>query len=313
MLVVRRSAACLFSGFFSAVAVLLILPLFESCFHLATDITLLELSDLGHPLLQRLAIEAPGTYHHSLVVANIAQAAAEEIGANPMLARVMAYYHDIGKLTKPEFYAENFQIHQSPHDSLPPSMSTLVITAHVKEGLSLGMVHKLPPPLLSAIQEHHGTSLITSFYHKALTQLQEERGRRSGNGAGDRQRPDEGDFRYPGPLPSTKESAIVCLADSVEAASRCMEKPTPANVEELVADLVNRRILDGQLDACGLTMAELRKIKRSFSFTLMNMLHGRVPYPRDEDRDSEPPETGDAGQTEAPGAGPASDGERESA
>lgn len=284
--VLNRAGACIMSGFLSAIIVLLILPLFESLFRTTTDITLLEISDLGHPLLQRLAIEAPGTYHHSLVVANLAQAAADEIGANSLLARVASYFHDIGKLVKPLFFTENIQMQPNPHDDLPPSMSTLVITSHVKEGLSLGMLYKLPASIMRVITEHHGTSLITYFHQKAKAQLESSPDGQRGPQAG--KKLEDTAFRYTGPRPSTKESAIICLADSVEAASRTLEKTTPGHIEGVVDGIVRSRIEDGQLDDSGLTLSELVKIRRSFVFSLTNMLHGRVPYPKDEDLNKQP-------------------------
>jgi len=289
VLVLHQGAACLLSGFFSAILVLLVLPVFEVLFGVTTDITLLELSDLSHPLLQRLAIQAPGTYHHSLVVASLAQAAAEEIGANDLLTRVSAYFHDVGKLTKPEFFTENLQLQSNPHDDLPPSMSTLVITAHVKEGLSLAMLHKLPKVVMNAIAEHHGTSLLSYFHHKAKAQVEVEPGSRNGPVSNGKPKVDEGPFRYAGPRPSSRESAVICLADAVEAASRSMDKTTPSHIEGLVDDITNTRLLDGQLAESDLTFAELTKVKRAFVFTLTNMLHGRVPYPKDEDRDKRAP------------------------
>ncbi|NQT94477.1 MAG: HDIG domain-containing protein [Lentisphaerae bacterium] len=291
MLVVNQAGACIIGGFLSAVAVLLILPLFEALFHITTDISLLELSDLGHPLLQRLAMEAPGTYHHSLIVANLAQAAADEIGANSLLARVASYYHDVGKLTKPDFFAENLQMRQNPHDTLPPSMSTLVITAHVKEGLSLAMLHKLPRIVTRVIVEHHGTSVLSYFHHKARKSHEIEEEIRptapKTNGTAD---VNEESFRYSGPRPGSPESAIICLADAVEAASRTATKVTPGHLEGLVNELVEAKTKDGQLDESGLTLGDLVKIKKSFVFTLRNMFHGRVPYPKDEDRDNQPAE-----------------------
>lgn len=294
MLVFDQAFACLLSGFVSALLVLLILPSLESLFHVTTNLTLLELTDLSHPLLQRLAIEAPGTYHHSLVVANLAQVAANDIGANPLLTRVCAYFHDIGKLTKPEFFSENIQRSVNPHDDLPPSMSTLVITAHVKEGMSLAMMHKLPDPVKAVIMEHHGTSLVSWFHHKAKQNEIE-----GGNGA----RVDEASFRYPGPRPSFRESAIIGLADAVEAASRSIEKTTPGHIEQMVTSIVNKRLTDGQLDTCGLTLDELTRIKRSFVFTLTNMLHGRVPYPQDESNSQQQAKTIANGQADNRGAG----------
>jgi len=283
-LVVKQSAACLASGFFSAALALIILPLFEAIFGITTDITLIELSDPAHPLLQRLSMEAPGTYHHSLLVANLAQAAADEIGANSLLARVSAYFHDVGKLVKPDFFVENMQLRDNPHDDLPPSMSTLIIISHIKEGVSLGMMHKLPLAIIRAIREHHGTSLMSFFHYKAQSQLEFEIKQPNGNHhAGEQQEVDESGFRYPGPKPSSRESAILCLADAVEAASRSMEKKTPAGMEDLVNEIINMRLEDGQLDECDLTLSELAEIRRSFVSTLTNMFHGRVPYPKDED------------------------------
>jgi len=280
-LVAYQALACIGGALLAAIIALLVLPAFEHVFGITSDITLLEFSDLGHPLLQRLALEAPGTYHHSLVVANIAQAAAETIGANTLEARVASYFHDIGKLTKPNFFAENIHLKENPHDNLAPSMSTLIITSHVKEGLSLAMLHKLPEPVLRSIREHHGTSMLQYFHHKAMLQLELEIGG-PGTPSG---RFDEHNFRYPGPRPSTRVSAIVCLADSVEAASRSLEKPTPGHIENLVNDIVCKRLNDGQLDECELSLMDLSKIRKAFIFTLTTMLHGRIAYPKDEPTD----------------------------
>lgn len=277
----HQAIACLGGGVLSAVIALLILPLLEHVFGITTDISLLEFSDLGHPLLQQLALEAPGTYHHSLVVANIAQAAAEAIGANSLEARVSAYFHDIGKLTKPDFFAENIHLQENPHDNLSPSMSTLIITAHVKEGLSLAMLHKLPEPVRRAIQEHHGTTMLQCFHHKAISQLELEMGIEGGQAT----RVDDHNFRYTGPRPSTRVSGIICLADAVEAASRSLEKPTPAHIENMVNEIVRKRLDDGQLDECELSLLELSKVRRAFVFTLSTMLHGRIAYPKDEPED----------------------------
>ncbi len=280
-MVLHQAGACLGGALFAAIAALVILPLFEHLFAITTDITLLEFSDLGHPLLQRLALEAPGTYHHSLVVANIAQAAADAIDANSLEARVSAYFHDIGKLTKPGFFAENIHLQENPHDNLSPSMSTLIITSHVKEGMSLAMLHKLPEPVRRAIREHHGSSMLQYFHHKAMNQLELEVGI-PGNQA---VRVDDHSFRYSGPRPSTKVSGIICLADAVEAASRSLEKPTPAHIENMVNDIVRKRLEDGQLDECELSLLDLWKIRRAFVFTLATMLHGRIAYPKDEPAD----------------------------
>jgi putative nucleotidyltransferase with HDIG domain len=278
--------AALFGGLLSAVLVLLVLPVFEILFERTTDIRLLELSDMGHPLLQRMAIEAPGTYHHSLMVANLAQAAAQEIGCNALLVRVCAYFHDTGKLTKPECFIENAQFQQNPHDELSPSMSTLVIIAHVKEGMSLAMQYKLPRIIIEGIQQHHGTSTVSYFFHRAKEQSSKKLGQTQN---GDPALNDQ-DFRYPGPKPQRAEMAILFLADSVEAASRSMDKPTPSRIENLVTEIIEGKVKDGQLDECGLTFKQLGEIKRSLTYNLTNMLHGRIKYPEDENTNSESPD-----------------------
>jgi putative nucleotidyltransferase with HDIG domain len=279
-----QAIAGLIGGLVTALIVTLLIPVFEISFGITTDLTLLELSDMGHPLLQRLAMEAPGTYHHCLMVANLGQAAAQEVGANALLVRICAYYHDIGKLSKPEFYSENTHLRENPHDDLSPSMSTLVILSHVKEGVGLVQRYKLPKLVADAIEQHHGTGLISYFYHRAK-QLQEA-GQSGGPKANGRSI-NEQDFRYPGPKPQTPENAILLLADAVEAASRSMEKPTPTRVENLVSDIVAGKLADGQLDECHLTLAQLNIIKRSFVFSLTNMLHGRTSYLQDENKSSQ--------------------------
>ena len=282
-----QAAAGLISGLVTAGIVLLVIPLVEFLFGLTTNITLLEYSDPGHPLLQRLAKEAPGTYHHSLMVADLARAAAEAVRANPLLARVCAYFHDIGKLTKPEFFAENQQYTSNPHDELEPSMSTLIITAHVKEGVALARQHKLPQPIVEGIQQHHGTSLIAFFYHRAKKQKEDPRNGSAGNERG----LNDGDFRYEGPKPSSRETGILLLADSVEAASRSMTKPTATRIETLVKEIVDARIQDGQLDQCDLTMSDLSAIRASMVFSLTSMLHSRIEYPEDESRNQQSPKS----------------------
>jgi len=311
ILILHQAGACLISGFFSALVVLLILPFFEGLFHITTDITLLELSDLGHPLLQRLAIEAPGTYHHSLVVANLAQAAADETGGNSLLARVSAYFHDIGKLTKPDFFTENIKLKNNPHDDLPPSMSTLVITSHVKEGLSLAMLHKLPDAIMNVIREHHGTSLLSSFHHKAKVQPEFEPAEPENAQTDGRLRVNEDDFRYAGPKPRSRESAIISLADAIEAASRSMEKTTPGHIENLVNDIANAKVKDGQLDESELTFAEFTRAKHTFVFSLTNMLHGRVSYPKNKNRTEQQPGTVPGAQGANKKAYAVSDGARQ--
>lgn len=262
-------------GLISALLAMLLIPVFEHLFKITTDISLLELSDLSHPLLQSLAINAPGTYHHSLMMASLAQNAAEAIGANGLMLRVCAYFHDIGKLVKPGFFSENIQFSENPHDELTPSMSTLVIVSHTKEGITLAKKYKLPQVIIDGIEQHHGTSLVSVFYHRAKTRQQKE------NSAGQLAINDE-DFRYEGPRPQSREMAILMLADSSEAASRSLEKPTPVRITNLINDIFDTRLRDGQLDECNLTLAELNQIKQSFVFSLTNMHHGRVAYPKDE-------------------------------
>ena len=282
-----QAGFALVGGLAAALAALLATPLLEMLLGFTTDIRLLEFTDLSHPLLQRLAMEAPGTYPHSLVVANLAQAAAAEIGAHPLLVRVGAYFHDIGKLSKPDYFIENSQSERNPHDDLSPNMSALVILSHVKEGQALARQYRLPAPVVEAIRQHHGTSLIRYFYHRAVKQA---------DGLLLRPAVEEQDFRYPGPRPHSREMAILALADAVEAASRAMKKTAPARMEALINEIVSRKLADGQLSNSGLTLAELERVKKSFLFTLVGMMHARVEYPSDEPRSRQPP---------APPAGPA--------
>lgn len=279
-----RCLTSLVSGVLAALVVMLLLPLLELVFGISTDISLLELADLEHPLLKRLAIEAPGTYHHSLMVANLTQAAVAAIGGNALRARICAYFHDIGKLVKPAFFSENIQYGHNPHDDLSPSMSTLVIISHVKEGVSLALRHKLPRAVLEAIQQHHGSGLVFYFYHKANAQRDA-----AASGAVDASLQEE-DFLYPGPKPQSREIAVLSLADAVEAASRSLEKISPGNIEELVHDAIDSKLRDGQLDACDLTMSEISTIRRVLVLTLSNIMHGRVAYPSDESINPQSPD-----------------------
>lgn len=274
-------AFCLISGIVSALIALLLLPFFEVLFGITTDISLLELSDLEHPLLKRLAIEAPGTYHHSLMVANLAQAAVAAIGGNTLRVSICSYFHDIGKLVKPTFFSENTRLSDNPHDDLSPSMSTLVVISHVKEGVSLALRHKLPRLVLDGIRQHHGTGLVYYFYHKAKEGAQSDGAATSKAAIAD---VNEKDFRYPGPKPRSPETAILCLADSIEAGSRSLEKISTSHIERLVNDVIADKSNDGQLDECSLTLAEIGKIKKAFIFTLTNMLHSRISYPINEHR-----------------------------
>lgn len=289
------------SGIFTAVLALLLLPVMEWMSGHTTDITLLELTDMGHPLLQRLAMEAPGTYHHCLLVGAIGQAAANRIGANGLLVHVCANYHDIGKLSKPEFFSENQRGGENPHDNLAPSMSVLVIQSHVKEGLTLAKRYKLPRPICEGIASHHGTTL-TSYFYQLARRAQQEAGLVEDSGL-------EASFRYDGPRPWTRELAVLMLADTVEAASRSLEKPTPNRIGEMVDTLMRDKLLDGQLDLCPITLEDLHDIRESFVFSLSNILHGRSPYPR-EDQPAQPAASvaSASGGTPPPVPGPSAPG-----
>jgi putative nucleotidyltransferase with HDIG domain len=279
-----QSGLAIGNGILTATLVGGILPMLEHVFQITTDISWLEASDLNHPLLRRMTIEAPGTYHHSLVVANLAESAAEAIGANPTLCRVCSYFHDVGKLVKPEYYTENMNFERNPHDDLAPTMSALIIIAHVKEGVDLALKHGLNRQIVDIIQEHHGTSLVYYFYKRALQQQEDARigGKIMNLRQDDIPEVREETFRYNGPRPQTKESAIISLADAVESASRSLEKPTPQKIEQLVNDIIDQRIGDGQLVECSLTLADLHTISERFRFTLTTMLHTRIAYPKQD-------------------------------
>lgn len=248
-----------------------LLPFVERGFDVQTDISLLEMGDAAHPLLQELVRRAPGTYNHSINVASIAEAAAEAIGANGLLVRVGAYFHDIGKMLKPGYFVENQGPDANRHESLLPAMSTLVIIAHVKDGADLARQHGLPQSIIDFIEQHHGTTLVEYFYRQA-----EERSERDPEA----REIDESNFRYPGPKPQTKEAGVLMLADSVESASRALVDPAPARIESLVHDLAMKKLLDGQFEECGLTLKELHQIETSLVKSLTAVYHGRVKYPK---------------------------------
>jgi len=254
-----------FNGFISVVLTMGLLPIFESLFSVTTDFTLLELSDLNHPLLKRLALMAPGTYHHSIVVGNLAEAAAKALKVNTLLARVGAYYHDIGKMEKPEYFVENQMGFKSKHEKLVPSMSALILESHVKEGNEIARKAKLPKKIIDLIKQHHGTTVMTYFYDKALKQ-----------GAGEEVM-DE--FRYPGPKPRSKEAGILMLADAVEAASRTLEEPKPSRMISLIRKIITDKFESGELDDCDLTLKDLHAIEESFLPILIGVFHPRVDYP----------------------------------
>ncbi len=259
------------------------LPWVESLFRITTRVRWLELADLNHPLLRRMTIEAPGTFQHSLAVANLAEGACEAIGANPTMARVCSYFHDIGKLVKPEYFTENMRHDRNPHDDLAPTMSALIIIAHVKEGISLALEYNLNQEIIEVIQQHHGTSLVYYFYKKAMDQQQTAQNDGKIASMHDEDLPEvsESSFRYGGPKPQTRESAIVSLADSIESAARCLERVTPQKIEQLITDLIRKRVADGQLDDCDLRFKDLEAIAEAFRHTLSSMMHSRVAYPED--------------------------------
>ncbi len=257
-----------FGGLASAIVVNGTIPLVESFFKYTTDIKLLELANMNTPILRQLMIEAPGTYHHSILVGNLAEAAAEAINANPLLTRVAAYYHDIGKIKKPLYFIENSGGQRNKHDKLAPSMSALILTSHVKDGVELAREHKLGAELIDIIQQHQGTTLIKFFYDRAKSQA-------------DPGMPqiDERDYRYHGPKPQTREAALILLADAIEAASRTLTDPTPARIQGMVKKLINNIFIDGQLDECDLTLKDLNLIAKSFNRMMSGSFHHRVDYP----------------------------------
>ncbi len=256
------------SGVLSGFFVLAVLPLFETVFGYTTDIKLLELANLNHPLLRELIIRAPGSYHHSMMVGSLSEAAAESVAANPLLCRVGSYYHDVGKAKNPGYFAENQKLGENPHDKLKPNMSALIIKAHVKDGLEMARQHRLPREIQDFIAQHHGTSLISYFFHKAK-QMEDP----------DIPEVDEKDYRYPGPKPQSRETAICMLADGIEAASRAIPNPSPARLKGLVQKMINRAFTDGQLDECDLTLKDLNSIAKAFTRILTGIYHHRPEYP----------------------------------
>jgi cyclic-di-AMP phosphodiesterase PgpH len=256
------------SGIGSSFIAMGLLPVIEHVFDYTTDIKLLELANFEHPLLEEMMVKAPGTYHHSIIVGNLSRAAAESIGANPLLARVSAYYHDVGKLKMPHYFVENRTGFDDVHRSLSPNMSALIIQSHVKEGVELADKFRLGRKLKEIIQQHHGTRLVTYFYNKAK-ELEHP----------DLHVTEEKDFRYAGPKPQTKEAGIVMLADTVEAASRTLDEPTPKRIETHVEKIIERIFLDGQLDECELTLKDLNAIRKNFITVLLGIFHQRIEYP----------------------------------
>ncbi|MCA9108840.1 MAG: HDIG domain-containing protein [Planctomycetaceae bacterium] len=264
----KGAAWCLFAGYFVAGS----LPFIESTFGVITDISLLEMSDPSHPLLQELVQRAPGTYNHSISVASIAEAAADSIGANGLLVRVGAYFHDIGKMMKPQYFIENVQAgDESRHRQLAPAMSTLIIIGHVKDGVDLAEQYNLPQQFIDFIEQHHGTTLVEYFFHEATKQAGESPDRKTNA--------EESSFRYPGPKPQTKEAGVMMIADACESASRTLTDPTPKRLETLVHELAMKRLLDGQFDECSLTLREIATVEKSLVKSLIGIYHGRIKYP----------------------------------
>ncbi len=247
-----------------------LLIFYEKVFRVATDLVFLELSDFNYPLLRELSSKAPGTFHHSIIMGNLSEQAAKEIGANQILARVGCYYHDIGKLANPDYFVEN-QMDSNKHEDLNPSLSAKMIIAHVKNGIKLAEKYRLPKEIINFIPMHHGTNLVSYFYAKARTE------------EGELDTSHEYIYRYPGPKPQTKETGIVMLADSVEAATRSIEDPTPAKLETQINEIIRARFLDGELDECDLTLKDLTKIKQSFLKTIVGIHHHRIKYPETSD------------------------------
>lgn len=261
-----RAGWGLMAGFFLGGS----LPFVENSFGIVTGISLLELGDITHPLLQELVRRAPGTHNHSITVGAIAESAAERIGAHALLVRIGAYFHDIGKMLKPHYFVENQAGAANRHANLAPAMSTLIIIGHVKDGVDLGRQHHLPERIIDLIEQHHGTTLVEYFYHEA---------NRRNDGNPDAAAVQERAFRYPGPKPQSKEAGILMVADAVESASRTLSEPTPGRIEGLVRDLIEKRLRDGQFDECGLTLREIGEIRESLIKSLIGIYHGRVKYP----------------------------------
>jgi len=256
----------LITGFLTPTIAYGLIIILEFVFDLTTDMTLLELSDLNLPLLRQLAMEAPGTYHHSIVVGNLAEAAAEAVGGNPLLARVGAYYHDIGKIEKPEYFVENQTRGRNPQEKLTPTMSSLILLNHVRKGAEMARHYSLPKEIVAFIYEHHGTSLMSFFYQKAVEQS-------------DGEEISQNEFRYPGPRPKSRETAIVMLADAIEAASRTLKDPSPSRIKGVVEQLIDERFKSGELDESPLTLQDLSKIAEAFQKILIGIFHARIEYP----------------------------------
>jgi putative nucleotidyltransferase with HDIG domain len=266
------------NGLFSSAAVMFLLPVFEGLFGRTSRFTLLELTDLNKPILKRLNMEAHGTYHHSMLIGNLVDAASEAIGADALRARVMAYYHDVGKIFKPEYFAENQNGGFNKHEKITPQMSALILVSHVKDGVELAREEKLPELVIDAIKEHHGTTVMAYFYQKALETDSHSSLKKD-------------DFRYPGPRPRSKESGLLMCADTVEAAVRSLKDPTPAHIRNMVTKLIDSRAQDGELDNSGTTLNDLNLIKEKFISILTGIYHKRIAYPGQEEEAESPSES----------------------
>jgi putative nucleotidyltransferase with HDIG domain len=267
----RGAGWCLVAGYLVAGS----LPFIESTFGVVTDISLLEMSDVSHPLLTELVQRAPGTYNHSMTVASIGEAAADAIGANGLLVRVGAYFHDIGKMLKPKYFIENIKKgDESKHEHLAPAMSTLIIIGHVKDCVDLAKQHNLPRQIIDFLEQHHGTTLVEYFYNAATRQADLQPDHRTDA--------DESLFRYPGPKPQTREAGVMMLADTVESASRTLSEPTPASIENLVHKITLKKLLDGQFDECALKLSEIHTVEESLIKSLIGIYHGRIKYPEQQ-------------------------------
>jgi putative nucleotidyltransferase with HDIG domain len=269
---VRQMIAGLCTGLLTGVAVVGFLPVLESLFKRTTDITLLELTDYNHPLLRRMQLEGPGTYHHSLVVAQLSENACNAIRANPLLARVCALFHDIGKIPQAAFFTENQRNRLNPHEGKDPAASARIILQHVPDGVDLAAKHRLPRAVGDVIRQHHGTTRVRFFYERAVAAATARRGEAEVTAVSD------APYRYPGPKPQFKESAVISLADGVEAASRSLRTATPEQLGQIIDRVIAERIADGQLSETPLTFEDIARIKNSFIFTLLNMLHSRISY-----------------------------------
>ncbi|SHE30348.1 hypothetical protein SAMN02746089_00023 [Caldanaerobius fijiensis DSM 17918] len=263
-MVLKESPWGVLNGVLSAVFAIGTLPFWEAAFYVVTPMRLIELSNSDHPLLKKLLMDAPGTYHHSIIVANLAEAAASEIGANGLLVRVGAYYHDIGKIKRPYFFKENQLTMDNPHDKISPDLSALVIISHVKDGTKMARKYRLPSVIRDIIEQHHGTTLVYYFYNKALNMREEC---------------EEKDYRYPGPKPTSKEAALVMLADSVEAAVRSLVNPSEDSIDNMIKKIIRMRMEDGQFDQCDLTFKDIEGITRAFNKVLTGIFHERIEYP----------------------------------